>query len=61
MKTVLTIDFDIIMSPSINIYNDKVPRENWKELTQNPLFELLKFDATHYKRLINLISSSFGK
>ena len=29
---ILTIDFDIIMAPSIQYYNDLVPKTKWSEL-----------------------------
>lgn len=32
MKNIVTIDFDIIMAPCINLYNDFVPRLSWNEL-----------------------------
>ena len=42
MKNILTIDFDIIMRPSIDLYNDKVPMFNWNELFENnDLFNFL--------------------
>ena len=56
MKNILTIDFDIIMGPSIDLYNDKIPMFNWNELFENNnLFKFLQFDAIHYKRLTNFI------
>ena len=55
MKTILSIDFDIIMAPCINIYNDKVPREDWDKLLNNPLFQMLKIDARHYERLTKML------
>ena len=29
---VLSIDFDIIMAPSINLYNNMVPQTHWEKL-----------------------------
>ena len=31
MKKILTIDFDIIMAPSIELYNNKVHPNCWEE------------------------------
>ena len=36
MKKILTIDFDIIMAPSIELYNEKVPANSWENLLQDP-------------------------
>ena len=38
IKTILTIDFDIIMAPSIELYNDKVPKISWEELLKDPYY-----------------------
>ena len=32
---VLSIDFDIIMAPSINLYNNMVPGTQWDDLLKN--------------------------
>ena len=32
---VLSIDFDIIMAPSINLYNNMVPGIRWDDLLKN--------------------------
>ena len=32
---VLSIDFDIIMAPSINLYNNMVPRIKWDDLLKS--------------------------
>lgn len=32
---VLSIDFDIIMAPSINLYNNMVPQIHWEDLLKN--------------------------
>lgn len=55
MKTILTIDFDIIMAPTINAYNDKVPRENWENLQNDPLLNLAFADLIHYYRLTKFL------
>ncbi|MBO7079355.1 MAG: hypothetical protein J6W64_06050 [Bacilli bacterium] len=55
MNTVVTIDFDIIMAPSINLYNSIVPASTWNDLEKNPYFKLLKIDAIHYQKIFNYI------
>ena len=55
MKKILTIDFDIIMAPSIELYNEKVPSNSWENLLQDPYMKLLIADMTHYQRLTNYI------
>ena len=34
---VVTIDFDIIMNPSIDYYNHLVPSLSWELLTRDPI------------------------
>ena len=49
---ILTIDFDIIMAPSIMIYNDLVPFRSLEDLKKDcALFGQCKIDAIHYARL----------
>lgn len=55
MNTVVTIDFDIIMTPSINLYNNLVPANSWESLEEDPYFKLLKIDAIHYQKIFNYI------
>lgn len=55
MKKVVTIDFDIIMAPSINLYNDTVPATPWNVLVENPYFQLLTPDYTHYQKIFKFI------
>lgn len=55
MKTIVTIDFDIIMAPSIGLYNNLVPGNSWEQLKNDPYFELLKIDAIHYQKIFNYI------
>lgn len=55
MKTILSIDFDIIMAPSISIYNDKVPSASWDVLQKEPLYNLTYADLNHYQKLIQII------
>lgn len=55
MNTVVTIDFDIIMAPSINLYNNLVPANDWEKLEEDPYFKLLKIDGIHYQKIFNYI------
>lgn len=53
---VLSVDFDIIMAPDINLYNPIVPRKNIEEvIKEHPLLTGLRADLTHYKKLVNLL------
>jgi hypothetical protein len=62
-KKILSIDFDIVMFPSINLYNDDVdgddnPIEIWKELEEEYGFEdydLLKYDASTIMEVAKLM------
>ena len=51
MKNILSIDFDIIMAPTIWLYNGLVPRTSWDELLETPQIQLATADLIHYKRL----------
>lgn len=53
MKNILTIDFDIIMAPCIDLYNNLVPFTPWDKLLKNPYIELATADLIHYQRLTN--------
>ena len=55
MKTILTIDFDIVMEPSIALYNDKVPGESWDSLLMYPQMQLLQMNSAHYAKLSVLL------
>lgn len=56
MKNILSIDFDIIMAPSIELYNNKVPQSDWGEsLLQDPYFQLATADLIHYHRLTHYL------
>ena len=55
MKDILTIDFDIIMAPTINTYNDIVPRTHWDILQNDPLLRLSFADLIHYYRLTDFL------
>ena len=52
---ILTIDFDIIMAPSIQYYNDLVPKTKWSELLKNPYNQLALMDTSIYQRLTNQV------
>lgn len=58
---ILSIDFDIIMAPSINLYNDKVPQTDWTSLEEIPYYKLCTFDTIHYKRLTKYLIHQFRK
>lgn len=52
MKNIITIDFDIIMAPCIQLYNNMVPNLNWEQLKKTfPQMQLLNADLIHYQRL----------
>ena len=52
MKNIVTIDFDVIMAPSIDLYNHFVPLERtWDELNHIPQLRLSDGDYRHYQRL----------
>lgn len=55
MKNIVTIDFDIIMAPCINLYNDLVPRISWNDFKVFPQMQLLTADLNHYQKLTNWI------
>jgi len=55
MKNILTIDFDIIMAPTINAYNDSVPKVSWDYLQNDPLLNLAFADLIHYYRLTKFL------
>lgn len=58
---VTTIDFDIIMSPSIDFYNHMIPFNKWEDLTKIPFMNLLNIDTVHYHRLTEWIISMLDK
>lgn len=60
MKNIVTIDFDIIMAPSINLYNNIVGPNKWEnEFSQDLLIRLSFADLQHYHNitlwLLNII------
>ena len=52
---IATIDFDIIMAPSIQLYNTLVPAQNWDKLTENPHFQLCMADTNIYEKIFKYI------
>lgn len=58
MRKILSIDFDIIMAPSINLYND-LTMKGWEFFEQFPQMDSLKIDAVHYQRLTELLMRLF--
>lgn len=62
MKTVLSIDFDIIMAPTIQTYNPMVPKVDWDTMAKDqPLCALAYPDYRHYQNLFNYIVSLLPK
>lgn len=55
MKQIVSIDFDIIMAPSISLYNDKVPALSWDTLLEDPYMKLLIIDPEHYSKIFKYI------
>lgn len=52
MKNIVTIDFDIIMAPSIGIYNNMVGPNKWEEeFMDNHQLALSQADMRHYQEL----------
>lgn len=60
MRKILSIDFDIIMAPSIELYNDSTTK-GWEFLESFPQMQSLKLDAEHYKRLTQLVYLLFTR
>ena len=55
MKNILSIDFDIIMAPTIWLYNNMVPEQKWDDLMTSPYMKLATADLNHYQRLTNYL------
>ena len=50
---VLSIDFDIIMAPVIEYYNNMVPHKDWDTIQEeNPSMIIPKADLYHYTFII---------
>lgn len=53
---VLSIDFDIIMAPVIEYYNNMVPRKDWEQIqNENPGMITPKADLHHFNFIIQLL------
>ena len=48
---IVTIDFDIIMTQSISLYNNNVPSTTWDKLLEDPIMNLLPFNSNIYSML----------
>lgn len=56
MKNILTIDFDIIMEPSISLYNNQVPGTDWNYLSStNSYGSILIGNYNTYNKLTNYL------
>lgn len=55
MTNITTIDFDIMMAPSIQMYNNMtdIPWENRRNIS--PHFNLLTLDGVHYQKITSYI------
>ena len=53
MKNILTIDFDIVMAPCIELYNNMVPDMDWDIMTDFPQGQLFNADLNLYQFLTN--------
>lgn len=59
---VLSIDFDIIMAPSINLYNNMVPGLKWDELLKNlPNLSTTPADLNIYSDLLRYLLRTIDK
>lgn len=56
---IVTIDFDIIMQPSINLYNELTDK-GWNELLSHPEMQLLRANMESYRKLSNYIFKCFS-
>lgn len=54
MKNIITIDFDIIMKPSISLYND-LATDNWLDLLKMPEARLFRADNVIYRKVSNYV------
>lgn len=63
-KQVITIDFDVIMAPSIPFYNPMVPGMNWDEILTYPMAQNFQVDYNLYYKLteyLTLVSKKITK
>lgn len=62
MMDILSIDFDIIMAPVIEYYNNMVPQRNWNSIQEeNPGLIIPKADLKHFNYLICLLNRIIEK
>lgn len=61
MKTILSIDFDIIMAPSIELYNNKSGIKWEDRFKESPILQSLPIDAEIYQKIIQLLLELFPK
>lgn len=55
MKNIVTIDFDIIMAPCIEIYNDLIAPMGWEHFLKIDQMKVLTADLDHYQKLTNYL------
>lgn len=55
MINVLTIDFDIMLWKSIELYNGIAGGASWEEIEQNELLRFVQFDSQIYELLTQII------
>ena len=55
MKKIVTIDFDVIMAPSISFYNGLVPQWDWDTLLTYPTAQLFEADFALYHHLTDYV------
>lgn len=51
MKNIVTIDFDIIMAPCIDLYNDLIAPNGWEYFLHIPQLQTLTADLEHYQKI----------
>lgn len=52
---ILSIDFDIIMAPDIQLYNDFVPEKDWDELMRFPQMALIRPNFFIYNKITTFL------
>lgn len=55
MKTVVSIDFDIIMAPTIEAYNSYADKPWEAKINDSPILNYLICDTSHYVKLTNFL------
>lgn len=61
MKNIITIDFDLIMKPSIQLFNDQAGERDWVEFLQMPEARLFRADMVIYRKLSNYVFKQIDK